>query len=51
MREAVANYGRYRELTEEYAALAERQTREARTAGGAKKKGFGNRLRRKPAGK
>jgi hypothetical protein len=41
VREAVDNYGRYRELTEEYAALAERQTREARTAGGAKKKASG----------
>lgn len=52
VREAVENYSRYRKLTEEYAEIVERETREARKVpDGEKKKRLGTRLRKPPPGK
>ena len=52
VREAVENYGRYRKLTDEYAGIVERQTRETRKAAdGEKKKRLETRLRKQPPGK
>jgi len=52
VREAVENYGRYRKLTEEYAEIVERETREVRKVpDGEKKKRLGTKLRKPPPGK
>ena len=52
VQEAVENYSRYRKLTEEYAEIVERETRESRkVVDGEKKKRLGSRLRKRPPGK
>jgi hypothetical protein len=53
VQEAVANWQRYQELTVQYAAAVERQTRRARGAvrEDAKKGGSANRPSRRPAGR